>query len=62
MNFSFFQQEIAKGKTKKTVDNPPEITEKDVNKEQISFFSGNPFVEKVQGILHFYKEKYRKNR
>jgi len=24
--------------------------------EQKSFFSGNPFVEKVQGILHFYKE------
>ena len=28
-------------------------------KEQLSFFCGNPFVEKVQGILHFYKEKYR---
>lgn len=27
-------------------------------KDQINFFSGNPFVEKVQGILHFYKEKY----
>lgn len=27
-------------------------------KEQRSFFSGNPFNEKVQGILHFYKEKY----
>jgi len=27
------------------------------NKDQITFFSGNPFVEKVQGILHFYKEK-----
>jgi hypothetical protein len=27
------------------------------NKDQLSFFSGNPFVEKVQGILHFYKEK-----
>ncbi len=26
-------------------------------KDQLSFFSGNPFVEKVQGILHFYKEK-----
>jgi len=25
---------------------------------QVSFFSGNPFVEKVQGILHFYKENY----
>lgn len=25
--------------------------------DQIPFFSGNPFVEKVQGILHFYKEK-----
>ena len=26
--------------------------------DQLNFFSGNPFVEKVQGILHFYKEKY----
>lgn len=35
-------------------------TDADVKKtgqEQINFFSGNPFVEKVQGILHFYKEK-----
>lgn len=30
---------------------------KGVGKDQINFFSGNPFVEKVQGILHFYKEK-----
>ncbi|EFX84242.1 hypothetical protein DAPPUDRAFT_47474 [Daphnia pulex] len=27
-------------------------------KDQLSFFSGNPFVEKVQGILHFYKENH----
>jgi len=36
-------------------------TDADVKKtgqEQINFFSGNPFVEKVQGILHFYKENY----
>lgn len=30
---------------------------KKIAKDQINFFSGNPFVEKVQGILHFYKEK-----
>lgn len=36
----------------------PDRLKKSSNKEQVSFFCGNPFVEKVKGILHFYKEKY----
>ncbi|KAI9553431.1 hypothetical protein GHT06_021339 [Daphnia sinensis] len=28
------------------------------NRDQLSFFSGNLFVEKVQDILHFYKESH----
>lgn len=34
------------------------VDRKKAIRDQISFFSGNPFVEKVQGILHLYKEKY----
>ena len=38
---------------------PPEnFLERKKFKDQISFSSGNPFVEVVKGILHFYKEKY----
>lgn len=39
------------------VTSSSETDNKKSSHEQISFFSGNPFVEKVQGILHFYKEK-----
>lgn len=33
------------------------VDRKKATRDQINFFSGNPFVEKVQGILHLYKEK-----
>lgn len=28
------------------------------NKNEIGFFSGNPFVEITKGVLHLYKEEY----
>jgi len=37
---------------------PENFLERKKFKDQISFSSGNPFVEVVKGILHFYKEKY----
>ena len=39
---------------------PTDLAERKKSKELANFSSGNPFVEVIQGILHFYKEKYNK--
>ncbi|VDM41021.1 unnamed protein product [Toxocara canis] len=55
---TFTEETIAKSTIRETDSEPPQgcsmqPTASDV--EKMSYFSGNPFVEKTTGILHFYK-------